>query len=298
MWGVSGFTASYTCSSNTDDLIMKFLKHLHPALAAVALIGLSTTAHAQTPAISSIEGSKLTFTNLSSNLEYRVQWSGTSTGTYRELYNDVEYITPTGTTAMTVAVPMNFRVAATNRLSNGIVRASEQVFNLPIGTNDWVTTEWADTAGGPWSTNWAVTYELTSTGSVMVVPTPHFYRLSFINCPSNWPDVECTNWLDATSAGANRTNDFCEVLCNFNYTKPCMKIKAGQAVTFRGINGASLLTIPLRTACQDWPAMTNASSGSSVSFIFDKPGFYNYHAAPFYGDTNGFGAAGNIWVIP
>jgi len=277
---------------------MKFSKKILQALAALALVGITSTACAQTAVITSISGGQLTFTNISSNLEYRLQWSATPTGAVRDLYNEVEYVTPTGTTAMTLDVPMNFRVAATNRLSNGIVRASEQVFNLPLGTNDWVTTEWAEAPGGPWSTNWAVTYELTSTGAVMTVPTPHFYRLSFINCPSNWPSTACTNWLDATSAGANRTNDFCEVLCSYSYSKPCLKIKTGQTVTFRGVNGASLLTIPLRTACQDWPAMTNASSGSSVAFVFEKPGFYNYHAAPFYGDTNGVGMAGNIWVIP
>jgi hypothetical protein len=274
------------------------MKRLLHAMPIAGLFAAALAASGQTPVITSIGDGQLTFTNISSNLEYRLQWTGNPTGTPQDVFNAVEYITPTGAAGMTIDVPLSFRVATTNRLSNGIVRASEQIFNLPMGTNDIATFEWSETAGGPWSTNWGVNYEMTSTGAVMTVPTPHFYRLSFINCPSNWPAVACTNWLDATAPGANRTNDFCEVLCNFNYTKPCMKIRSGQTVTFRGINGASLLTIPLSTACQDWPAMTNTSSGSSVAFTFEKPGFYNYHAAPFYGTTNGEGAAGNIWVIP
>lgn len=262
-------------------------------LVAVAWLLLSTSALAQQPVITSQDNGKLTFTNLSSNLEYRVQWSGAQTGAVRDLFNEIEYITPTSTVAMTVDIPLFLRVATTNRLSNGIYRLSEQSFNLPMGTNAKMVAEWSESSGGPWSTNWGVSMETTSTGTFMMVPTPHFLRINFINCPSNY-HPECNGvWTDATAPGADRTNSF--VTPFQQYSKPCLKIRVGQAVTFVG----DFFTYPLRTACQECNAMTNTDGFvGSRTFTFEKPGWFGYYANGWGFPDTGEGTAGNIWVIP
>jgi hypothetical protein len=252
---------------------------------------LAAAAWGQTPIITSQNGGQLTFTNLSSNLEYRIQWSGTQTGAVRDLFNDIEYVTPTSTVAVSVDIPLFLRVATTNRLSNGIYRLSEQLFNLPMGTNAKVVAEWSESSGGPWSTNWGVSMETTSTGTFMVVPTPHFLRINFVNCPSNYH--QCVNWTDATAPGADRTNTF--LTPAQQYSKPCLKIKVGQGVTFSGNFGL----VPLSPACQECSAMTNTAGFiGSHTFNFEKPGFFGYYGQGWGFPEDGQGTAGNIWVIP
>ena len=182
-------------------------------------------------------------------------------------------------------------MATTNRLSNGIYRLSEQAFNLPMGTNAKMVAEWSDTPGGPWSTNWGTPLQVTSTGSVMLVTTPHFLRINFVNCPSNYH--ACVNWTDATAPGADRSNSF--VTAFQAYSKPCLKIKVGQGITFSG----DFFTYPLTPACQECGAMTNTSGFvGTKTFIFEKPGFFGYYAFGWGFPDTGEGTAGNVWVIP
>lgn len=121
----------------------------------------------------------------------------------------------------------------------------------------------------------------------MGVSTPNYLRVNFINCPSNF--ASCGTWTDATDPGASRA--ITAVFSGgFVYSPKCLKIKAGQAVTY----SMAFSTHPLVADCQDHASLTNTSSGSSAAFSFPYPGYYGFHCA-VHGPG---GMSGSIWVIP
>jgi hypothetical protein len=253
---------------------------------------LAVSASAQTPVITEFGGGQLTFTNISTNLEYRLQWAGSGNPT-NDFFNTIEYIAPTGLN-VTVPLPTRFLVATTNALSNNIFRAHEHAFGIPRGTNAKATLEWSESYGGPWSTAWNAALEVTPTGTVANAPTPHYFRVTWVNCPSSF--AACTIWGDATDPAADHSIKY----GSGKYTNRCMKVRINQVVTFTNLTpGADFIGYPLRAACQDNPdaTITNQDFGQVRSFIFLETGYFGYYAQGF-GDENGAGMSGNIWVIP
>lgn len=265
------------------------MKTLRTTFASFALTAAS--ALAQTPVITDVGGGTLTFTNISTNLEYRLQWAPASTGTVNETFDKIEYIAPTGS-SVTVPLPLTLRVATTNALSNNIFRAHEHPLGIPRGTNAKATLEWSENYGGPWSVNWNVALEVTPTSTVANVPTPHYYRVTWINCPSNFKS--CATWGDATDSGADRTVRY----SSFSYSNKCLKVRVGQTVTFSNATPTDFTGNPLRPACQDYSGgITNISFGNVAQFVFIEPGYFGYYCEGF-GNDQGAGMAGNIWVVP
>ncbi|HBA85698.1 MAG TPA: hypothetical protein DCZ95_16575 [Verrucomicrobia bacterium] len=250
---------------------------------------LAGAAQAQQPGVHSINNGRLTFTNINPSMKYAVEWSSSRSGTnFNSSYRSMEFVEPTGTSAMTISVPMSLRIAPTEALPDSVYSAEENAFNIEVGTNKKVSVEWAEATNGPWYTSWSLPSEVSVTGAFMNVSTPHYFRVSFINCPSNYHD--CATWVDATAQPDLRTNRF-----NFmGYTKACLQIRVGQEVTFTG----NFTIYQLVPDCQECGTLTNITSGiGDVSFHFTKPGYYGYHASG-YGDSEGRGIAGNIRVLP
>ena len=153
------------------------------SLAVLLGLALAPSSKAQDPNIVSLQGGTITFTNISTSLEYRVEWKARQgdTNVYSNVYSSAEYITATGTTAMTVDVPTYFRIAGTNALSNGIYRASDLPTLINTGTNLQFSLEWSQSPNGPWSTNWGTGQFLNNTGAVVTVQSPRYYRVTFTN---------------------------------------------------------------------------------------------------------------------
>jgi hypothetical protein len=271
--------------------------------ACAAWMAFTAAALAQTPVITDLGQGHITFTNASTNLEYRLQWSSTATGAANSSFDAIEYIAPTGA-SVSAPLPIFITVATTNALSNNVFRAHEHPFGIPKGTNNKATVQWSDNAGGPWFYDWNTALEVTPTSSVANAPTPHYYRITWINCPSNFCNCGIsTNWSDATDSSANRTI----LYGNGKYYTKCMKVRVGQSVIFSNIPAVfpapevGFDDYPLRGSCQDYNGgVTNLDFGSVATFIFSEPGYFNYYAFGYglpQGTTN-VGMAGNIWVIP
>ncbi|MFH0880957.1 MAG: hypothetical protein V2A34_14675 [Lentisphaerota bacterium] len=260
------------------------------------------SAMAQNPSVVSSGNGKLTFTNINPTMEYRVDWASrpVPSNQFNQSFYNLKYIAPTGSTALTIEIPLYYRVVATEPLSNDIYRSSDSSMNINMGTNRKVTLEWASQSGGPWYTGWAPPSDVGSTGAWNSVETPRYFRISFINCPSNFAGCgtpipgECPEceWVDSTDPFATRLVTFSAQ--SFRNSR-CMKIRSGQEVVFH----FPFSSYSLISDCQDCgTAITNTSlfSGDKV-FFFPKPGYYGYHESSA-GNTNGEGMAGNIWVIP
>lgn len=266
------------------------IRLVRSSIIALTCASLATLASAQNPTITKVQDGRLTFTNVNPTLEYQLNWS-TGAGGYRSGYHQLYNITPTNTVAMSVELPLTFNVVAVQPLSNNIARVNDQPYTLHAGTNTKFTVVWSDGPQGPWYTNWNESGTLASTGSLMTIQTPRYFQVFFINCRSNF--AYCGNteneWYDATD-GVNPTNAF-----GFGeYYKPCIKIRMGQTVIFSG----NFINYPLRAACQECAAIQDTSLyNGALPFVFNQPGYYGYFANGF-GDGNGDGMAGNIWVIP
>jgi hypothetical protein len=236
-------------------------------------------------------------------MDYRIEWAArpVPTNQYNPSFFHLEYIAPTGTTAMSVDIPMFYRVVAAPALPSNVYEAGTAGLNINAGTNRKITVEWASDPNGPWSaSSWSPPSGATPTGSYVNITSPRFFRIHFINCQSNfagcsgWDPITCPKceWIDATDPGADRLNTF----TSGSYSKRCLKIKAGQEVTFSG----NFLSAYLYTECQECGAITNETMAiGTKTFIFPKPGYYNYYSPNYVNPTNhGQGMAGNIWVIP
>lgn len=238
------------------------------------------------PGIIAFEGSALTWTNDNTNLEYRIESAPSPGHTFTDRHDHLDFVRATGTIT-TTTVPLFFRVAGTNALPARVYRASDLPFAIAAGTNARVTIEWATSPDGPWQTQWTAPQEAAVTGTTTHIATPNFLRVNFVNCPSNF--AACAAWTDATDPGASRT--ITAVFSGgFQYAPRCLKIRAGQSVTF----SMSLASHPLVADCQDHASITNTASGSSAVFSFPYPGYYGFHCA-IHGPG---GMSGNLWVIP
>jgi plastocyanin len=99
----------------------------------------------------------------------------------------------------------------------------------------------------------------------------------------------CTAYEDHTAAADSRNIAFVTAM----YTPSCMKIKAGQTVTFSGQFAAH----PLMQSCGPAPAVITNGTGTSKSITFAAAGDYGYYCT-VHGTASGFGMAGSISVVP
>jgi plastocyanin len=254
-------------------------------LFVVALV-FARCAHGQGAGIVGLQDGRLTWTNADPALEYRVEWASSATNAYSNRYESIAFIKATGTT-MTTEVPVFLRIAGNTALSQNVFRASDLPLTIPATNGNTFSVQWSDNPNGPWSTNWVPQTFAGTTGVFMTVQTPRFFRVDFftlVSCASNF--AGCSTWTDATAPGAGRTISF----GSFFYSPACLKIAAGQTVTFSGSFGSH----PLSPQCQAMSVMGNVNSGTVLQYTFTAPGFYNYQCG-FHG---GLGMQGNIWVVP
>ena len=109
----------------------------------------------------------------------------------------------------------------------------------------------------------------------------------------------CTDFVDATAEGAERqvTGSYQEWDAGYggDYAPKCLKIKAGQSVTFGGLY--SFADLPLTQACGPIYNIGSIESGTGKVVRFNKTGLYGYYE-PYLGDQKGTDMAGSILVVP
>jgi len=104
-------------------------------------------------------------------------------------------------------------------------------------------------------------------------------------CPASF--AGCASYVDATANDAGRTVSF----TSFQYVPKCLRIAAGQSVTFSG----SFAVHPLKQACGPAAVIAPTASGSSATFVFEAPGAYGYFCSA-HGTEGGSGMAGSVLV--
>jgi hypothetical protein len=146
-------------------------------------LALSTTVTAQEPEIVSMANGKLTFTNVRSNYEYQVEWLPriSSSNSFRSSYDSLIHIPPTNMVFVSVEVPQYFRIKGQPALFNNVVRASDLQLVINATTNSRYSLEWSESADGPWYTTWSPEMEVTVTNGVMTIPSPRYYRITYLN---------------------------------------------------------------------------------------------------------------------
>ncbi|MFH0880956.1 MAG: hypothetical protein V2A34_14670 [Lentisphaerota bacterium] len=148
----------------------------------LAAVGISVS-QAQEPVITSLRDGKLTVTNVNNSLEYRVEWASSlkDSNGFRSAYSSIENIALTNNSSMTVDIPQFYRVEGAPGVSNNIIRASDLELVINANTNARYSLEWSESSDGPWNSYWEPFFESTSTGTVVTVPTPRYYRITFLN---------------------------------------------------------------------------------------------------------------------
>lgn len=107
-------------------------------------------------------------------------------------------------------------------------------------------------------------------------------------CAENF--AGCTELEDRTADDASRTIAFGDTLGN-TYAPKCLKIKAGQTVTFDG----DFTVHPLAHACGPAETIPNVTTGTSEAVTFETSGNYGYFCTR-HGNPAGGGMAGRIVV--
>ena len=160
---------------------MNIMKRFSLLASLAGIVALTQVALAQDPVITSMRDGKVTFTNVTAGQEYKVEWATTlnDTNGFRSSFAGMEDIVPTNAAAMTVDVPQFFRIRSPPGLSNNIYRASDIQLVVNTYSHSAYTLEWADKPEGPWFSSWEPFFESTSTGTVVRVPTPNYYRVTF-----------------------------------------------------------------------------------------------------------------------
>jgi plastocyanin len=103
--------------------------------------------------------------------------------------------------------------------------------------------------------------------------------------------ASCVTFTDATAAGASREIQFPNA--SETYAPDCLRIQAGQTVTFSGAFGSH----PLQQECGPAAGVLQASSGNGAAFQLTVPGTYGYYCTQ-HGSPSGSGMAGAIEVVP
>jgi len=101
----------------------------------------------------------------------------------------------------------------------------------------------------------------------------------------------CPGFAGCTSFTAGTTVDFPNG--NETYSPKCLRVTAGQPISFMG----SFNNHPLRQACGPAAQALGATSGNSAQLTLTVPGVYGYYCG-VHGDATGSGMAGAIEVVP
>jgi plastocyanin len=80
------------------------------------------------------------------------------------------------------------------------------------------------------------------------------------------------DYVDATGSGASRTITFGGVTPGLAYSPKCLKIAAGQTVTFSG----DFVSHPLSETCGAALTITPTATGSTAMFTFTTTGDFGY----------------------
>ncbi len=97
--------------------------------------------------------------------------------------------------------------------------------------------------------------------------------------------ANCTNFTAGTSIDFGGGND--------RYVPKCLRLTAGQAVTFMG----NFNNHPMHQACGPVAQALGATSGTNAQFTLTVPGVYGFYCSQ-HGDSTGTGMAGAIEVVP
>ena len=95
----------------------------------------------------------------------------------------------------------------------------------------------------------------------------------------------CTTFTPASTVSFPNGND--------RYTPKCLRLTAGQTVTFTG----NFNSHPMHQACGPVAQALGEPAGSSAPFTLTVPGVYGYYCSQ-HGDSTGSGMAGAIEVVP
>jgi plastocyanin len=106
-------------------------------------------------------------------------------------------------------------------------------------------------------------------------------------CASSY--AGCSTYTDLSAPSADRTVTFTFA----QYTPKCIKIKAGQSVTFSG----DFSSHPLRQACGTAGVIPNTDSGTTATVTFNTADTYGYYCL-VHGSADGTGMAGSVQVVP
>lgn len=109
-----------------------------------------------------------------------------------------------------------------------------------------------------------------------------------VGCPGF---AGCVAFTDLSDASALREVRFGRGADT--YEPKCVRIRVGQALTFRG----NFDSHPLDPACGAASAITSTSGGQLASFTFNTPGTFGYYCSA-HGSSTGSGMAGAVEVVP
>jgi plastocyanin len=100
----------------------------------------------------------------------------------------------------------------------------------------------------------------------------------------------CLTFVDLTDPAAVRTVHF--PVGGNRYSPECIRVSAGQTVTFAG----DFSNHPLVQECGPAAQVLGASNGSSAAFPLSAPGTYGYYCM-MHGSPSGSGMSGAIEVV-
>lgn len=104
----------------------------------------------------------------------------------------------------------------------------------------------------------------------------------------------CTTFVDATAASANRTI----VYRDFAYDPACLRVQAGQSVTFEGATATdNFLRHPLVQSCGPQADVLVAKQGKTATLTLTTAGLYGYYCLD-HGNAVGQVMSGAIEVVP
>ena len=138
---------------------------------------------AQEPEIVSMANGQITFTNIRTNYEYQVEWLPrmSSSNAFRSSFDSLIHIPPTNMVYVSVEIPQYFRIKGQPALFNNVVRASDLQLVINASTNSRYSLEWSESQDGPWYSSWNPEMEMTITNNVMIIPSPRYYRITYLN---------------------------------------------------------------------------------------------------------------------
>jgi plastocyanin len=155
-------------------------------------------------------------------------------------------------------------------------------------STDVLAQVWTDLALPALATGHAASF---TSSAASCCPSYRVAQVPPLTCSQGF--AGCGSYQDQTAPASNRI-----VVFDFAFYSPkCMRIKAGQMVTFVGAFGSH----PFNWSCQEGGPVTNDPPGgatpSQAAYTFNTPGYYSYYCG-VHGTSGGSGMSGSIEVVP